>query len=389
MTRDPTDQNDGFPSSNSLEEWIDQQAVSEGVSKEELFQKLISSYWTVNEMSQLVDETDTNHGPSSRTGPPSTTSDKAESAPDQVTELRELVKDIEKELQTEVRRSNQIGARTSTLAERISEIENKLAEVESQSESQITEIRDELQSLETELTSDRKNLEADLSSKFDDLQTILKFLVEKTDEFDDQIANIKQDYYGTVEQIEEEQKLLQKLKQDASDVGSYTGECETCGTAIDVALLMDPHCSQCHSQLTGVKKEAAWWILSKTVITTKGGPEKQPRTDKENSRSSSSNKPSRDDLREELDTHSPQETGSKQPDLSSQTASKDVMDNGSDADDPSDLSLDLGSEDISQSPVPEDQASEKLPFGDLNDLTQDEEEDDRGEEEQGFEWNDD
>ena len=55
MSDDPLDNHDSSQTT-SFEEWIEQHAEAQGVSRQELFEQLVSSYWTVNEMAELIDE---------------------------------------------------------------------------------------------------------------------------------------------------------------------------------------------------------------------------------------------------------------------------------------------------------------------------------------------
>jgi len=55
MSDDFSDRRDG-PRTTSFEEWLEQQAESQGISRQELFERLVSSYWTLNELVQLLDD---------------------------------------------------------------------------------------------------------------------------------------------------------------------------------------------------------------------------------------------------------------------------------------------------------------------------------------------
>jgi len=58
---DSSDDWDADPPMNSFEEWLEQQTQDGDVSKEELFQQLLSAYWTLKEMGELLDETTQNN----------------------------------------------------------------------------------------------------------------------------------------------------------------------------------------------------------------------------------------------------------------------------------------------------------------------------------------
>ena len=59
MSNDRSRGDDEVSAGAPFEQWLERQAADEGISQEQLFERLVSSYWTLNEMEQLLGGSDT------------------------------------------------------------------------------------------------------------------------------------------------------------------------------------------------------------------------------------------------------------------------------------------------------------------------------------------
>jgi hypothetical protein len=233
MSDDFPDRGDNTPTTTSFEEWLDQQAASQGVSREELFEQLISSYWTLNEMMQLLDDSGgsdpgSEGTRSDRTGddrlgsvptvgrsggndpggaprgrdqsrsPRSTPPRETEQSPDddadddplaeQVEELRERVDSLQKTLEQEIDRGQSLDEFADTMANRLTRVETELEELASDSESAYEELGSEydslaerLDALETDLTDRQESLADEQASLEADQERIRTWLDSEFD----------------------------------------------------------------------------------------------------------------------------------------------------------------------------------------------------------------
>lgn len=264
---------------SEFEEWLDQQAVAEGISKDELFQQLISSYWTVNEMSELLGETDKGES----TAEPGVGDDSGSTRTDtseadlvtEVEELRERVAVLEDELATESEHSTRVVGTVKVLIDRVDELESQLSEVESVSDARTTELSEELDSVESSLTEEQAALRSRLDSEFSDLRVILEHLLAATDGLDDRIDELRRKHRSeigsirtAVEELQTERALFEQITEDAAEIGTNTARCADCSRSIDLGLLSRPYCPGCETRLVGVKEGTKWGFLSDPIAET-------------------------------------------------------------------------------------------------------------------------
>ncbi|MGQ4554365.1 hypothetical protein [Halobellus sp. GM3] len=338
MSDEFPDRGDGTPSTTSFEEWLDQQAKSQGISREELFDRLISSYWTLNEMMQLLDDSGgsdpgsdrsrsrssdddprsaprightpggdrSGRAPSgeSRTGTPPAGSglDPVESeeppsggrsgdapADDRIDALADRVESLTERLERETDRGQSLDEFADSLAARLTRIEADLDELEADAtsahdalESEHDALADRIESLEADLTdrqaslADEQRSLADeqqqvrrwLDSEFDSLQTILEYLVSQTDELDAHLSSAEERYEAELSRLRAERAALRSLKEEAAALGVRAGECESCGTEIDLGLLEHASCPDCDAPLSGVDARDRWLVFTDYVVTT-------------------------------------------------------------------------------------------------------------------------
>jgi predicted nucleic acid-binding Zn-ribbon protein len=320
MSNDIPDSGDGPSTTTSFEEWLDQHAATQGISREELFERLVSSYWTLNELMQLLDDSGSGNpsfgGASEPTdesgalpiGPertdPTAEAEHAgtdgsrndreaatdvEALAEELDTLGDRVDELQSTLEAEAERGRSLDQVTETIATRLAEVESELEGLASESEATRESLTREYESLservetieseldreretrateQRELATEQKEIRSRLDSEFDNLETILKYLVSQTDELGADLASAESRYEDALSRIRREQETLASLKRDAAAADAHAGECESCGETVDLDLLSRPYCPHCEEGLTGVEKQRKWLLFSDTLVTT-------------------------------------------------------------------------------------------------------------------------
>jgi len=322
MSDDFPDGRDGSPATTSFEEWLDRHAESQGVSRQELFERLVSSYWTLNEMVRLLG--DSGSGTSFADIPPGNDGDGSaptisgggadadEDAgrsrrrdqsdpstperggrgrrdggdPDRIAELRDRVEDLESRLDGERERGQSQDKALEAIADRLAGVEADLEEVARESESareslsaEYESMADRLDGIESEingrhkqLANGQERLRSRVDAEFDDLETILEYLVDRTDDLDAKLAAVEQRHDDELTRLRWEREALQSVMANAAERDAHAGECEVCGERVDLDLLAEPYCAACGSLLTGVEERSKWLLFSDVVVTAEEEP---------------------------------------------------------------------------------------------------------------------
>lgn len=337
MSDDSSDRRDSSPTTASFEEWLDQQAESQDISRQELFERLVSSYWTLNELVQLLDDSGNTTSladiyPGDGSDPPdgegagaapmiggsgadsdedrrrdrdrqerrrrdredrSRTREETAELRTQLEELHDRIDDLESELGDERERGQSQDGLIEALADRLSGIKADLSELESESasgreslssnqaalerrldglEADLTDLEGDLDGRQKQLASEQERLRSRLNSEFDELETILRYLVSQTDDLDAGLATVEQRHDEALSQLQWERSAMRSLLREASAHDAHVGECETCGADIDLDLLAEPYCSECDSLLTGIEEHDKWLFFSDIVVTAEETP---------------------------------------------------------------------------------------------------------------------
>ncbi|WP_435064835.1 hypothetical protein [Halobaculum sp. EA56] len=291
MADDSWDDRDLDPSADSLEEWLADQAKREGVSEEELFQRLLSSYWTLNEVTQLLQSADEDNlfGGSSDRGPPSSntqTGDKRSSSSHQREsesdvgsqsdeDFNERLGLLEAKLEAQIERGTELESQLRTVVDRIEAFETEIAEHESATLSELRQFNEELDAIESEVTDEQARIESRLDNEFEDLETILDHLLTTTDSLESQIDRIERQQrsktdalQSALEELQVDQLQLQRVMQDAAEIDTTTATCDNCEETIDLPLLTTPECYNCGRRLTGIEEETKWFLFGNPVAQT-------------------------------------------------------------------------------------------------------------------------
>lgn len=288
MSNDYSRQSSNLPVSDSVEEWLSHQAEKEDISREQLFGQLVSSYWTLNEMEELLG--------SSSEEELSVAQPSDDGSAEANEEMRERLAKVEEKMETEVERRQSLDMLAEMTAGRLTDVEETLdelaGEVEEVRESvdrkheSVAERADELEEeLEQEretraseqqmLAGEQDRIGSRLDSEFENLETILTYLVSRTDELEAGVSDIDSRQEEALTRLRRERDALNSIKREAADANVQSGECESCGETIDIGMLSQPYCPACEKMLTGVEEEQKWLFFSDIVVTTESESQKR------------------------------------------------------------------------------------------------------------------
>lgn len=260
MTDDPGDQDNKRFDSASSEEWVDKIAESEGLSREDVLERLISSYWTLKEMFRLMEQTEEDlegrAGPDdvdmSAAGRPSSPDFESfkEEVTDQLDSLRTDLDALESEVQEPDEATQRLGGQLESLEERLAD-------------------------LETELSGRQDSLSSRVDDEFENLEVILDYLIETTDDIDSRTAELSEAQRGLNRRWDERDRLAE-FKQRANRLGVRKASCGYCETSVDIAMLERPLCPQCDRYIVDVEPSKGWFGLGSNRLEVSDDP---PETD--------------------------------------------------------------------------------------------------------------
>lgn len=260
MTDDPGDQDNKRFDSASSEEWVDKIAESEGLSREDVLERLISSYWTLKEMFRLMEQTEDDlegrAGPDdvdmSAAGRPSSPDFEAfkEEVTDQLESLQTDLDALESEVQEPDEATRRLGGQLESLGERVADIE-------------------------ADLSGRQDSLSSRVDDEFENLEVILDYLIETTDEIDTRTAELSEAQRGLNRRLDERTRLAD-FKQRANRMGVRKANCGYCETSVDIAMLERPLCPQCDRFIVDVERNKGWFGLGSNRLEVSDDP---PETD--------------------------------------------------------------------------------------------------------------
>lgn len=219
--------------------WVASLSASKGASREEVLEQLISSYWTLHELLQVIEESgdDVNLYPSTDDDP----------APKPGTGGASLAGFAEADVDA--------GETSERLAERI----DVLAE----------DFEDRWETL----SEHQHAVEAYVTGEFDDVRTVLEYLIETTDALAERTEALLSEHVEATRRRRAERSVLVDLKNEAGRKGVTTADCDHCGTSVALGTLATPRCPQCASTFDGVVAKSGWLDFGPNRLTVADDPE--------------------------------------------------------------------------------------------------------------------
>lgn len=300
----------GFDS-DALEEWVTETAQQKGVSRQQLLDEILSSYWVLEELSGVVtDDSVTSDARSTDGQRPADhsqgTPHRSEAHPTpQTNEFSELKSELQglrgaiEELSTEtsgvdeeptdtnvstlegqltdlseavVDRQTETDRTVSELSEQLETVTNRLVEIETQLNNGISVSA--LREAVGENSSAHADLEGRIESEFDSIEKVLQHLLDTTDNIEYRLGAVSDSRQAALKPLQERNAMrdeLVELKQEALRHEIKTCVCDGCGQSIDLGLLERPTCPSCKKRFTGIST-GGWLPFSKATLQTTDQP---------------------------------------------------------------------------------------------------------------------
>lgn len=261
MSNESPERRDREIADSTFDGWVAQKAAERETSRERVLEQLLDSYWTLEQISQVMG----GRGDSSSLGDRSASTDRDDDRETNgtVTEYTELLDSVES-LQTELETASR---RHAALAEEVRSLSERLDDVEATQDA-VDGLAERVETVASSLEADQERLHARMDDEFDDLQTILEYLVETSERLDARVDETQQEYRAEIRELRTERDQLRRLREEAHDHGTHRADCEQCGATVDLTLLTTPECPNCMRHLTGVTAETNWWVLTSYTATT-------------------------------------------------------------------------------------------------------------------------
>jgi len=324
----------GFDS-DALERWVTETARQKGVSKQRLLDEILSSYWVLEELSEVVSDSQVTEKPShpeSRqpaepTEPtePADTHDPQHRPTDRATDSRgrsstaefsELKSELQEirsavdELSTPEAAASEADKQSETefsfLEDQLEDFSSAVVDHQTATESTVEAISERLDSVDDRLTAIESelqdgmsipelreavgetkhahdDLEARIESEFDSIEQVLQHLLDTTDNIEYRLGAVSDSRTEALKPFRarhDMQDALADLKQEAIRHGIDSCVCDSCGQSIDLGLLERPECPSCERRATGISK-ASWLPFSKPKLKT--APREQPQQESHSS----------------------------------------------------------------------------------------------------------
>lgn len=237
MTDDPADTRENQSETES-EEWLAKIAESEGLSRDEVVEQLVSSYWTLKEMHGMMEQTKEGRDAGRDVTPLDIEAVYAETLSESLDEIRERLERVEEELPDED--GNPLPGELEMLSQRIAAVEETLGDRHSELESRVDE-------------------------EFGNLATILDYLIETTDSLTDGLESLSREQEADRRRRVEEERLTE-LKRLASRLGVRSATCGYCSATVDIAVLPTPECPQCDRRFTDIEPGRRWFGLGSNTL---------------------------------------------------------------------------------------------------------------------------
>ena len=301
----------GFDS-DALEEWVAETASQKGVSKQELLDEILSSYWVLEELSGVVTDSEVANEPrqaesgpavepDDRTAPrgeSATTGSSTAEFSELKTELQGLRGAIE-ELSGDQREADDEtgGEELSALEGQLDDLSSAVVDRQTETDDTIERLDERLDSVDERLSTverrlsegpslsaleaaieqteaDHAELERRLESEFDSIEQVLQHLLDTTDNIEYRlgaVSDARQEALAPMREQFAKQAELADLKQEAIRHGVETADCGNCGQTIDLGLLEAPECPSCERRFTGITK-GGWLPFSNDTLQTTDRP---------------------------------------------------------------------------------------------------------------------
>ena len=303
----------GFDS-DALEEWVSETARQKGVSKQELLDEILSSYWVLEELSGVVTDSEVANEPRQAESQPTADPDNrgatgggpADDSRSSTAEFSELKAELQglrgaiEELsgeQTDADTDETGGEELSALEGQLDDLSTAVVDRQHETDDTLDQLTDRLDTVDERLSTverrlsegpslsaleaaieqteaDHAELERRLESEFDSIEQVLQHLLDTTDNIEYRlgaVSDARQEALAPMREQFVKQEELADLKQEAIRHGVEAADCDNCGQTIDLGLLEAPECPSCERRFTGITK-GGWLPFSNDKLQTTDRP---------------------------------------------------------------------------------------------------------------------
>lgn len=287
---------EGAVDADTLEEWLDTIADRHGLSHEQVLDQLISSHWTLNELSRVMEQTEgtgefgTVPGPGPRrTAGPGERGELEPTLSEQIGNLQDALERAAPESEASETRAeleevrdelDGLRADLAALADRVGDLETTVEDGDdAPTNGEFWTLVTEFASFKETVTDRQDALDARMDEAFANLETILAHLVDSTESVEAANESLREEWHDHRRAIRKRREQLVALKREANSRGVTEADCESCGTTVDLGLLEEPACPHCQTAFDDIEPASGWVGLGigSDVLTTTDRP--LPETD--------------------------------------------------------------------------------------------------------------
>ncbi len=218
MTNDTSTDDHGDAGSESFEQWLDQAAESKGVSKQEMMNQMLSSYWILDELTGLVNEAETiegdsQSGGSQRTGSPTesggtdpATEPEPAANPNSGDSMEETIREIHAAIRELLESQSAVGDRQSEDA-------SEAILQPSSFDGGVVSVVSDLQRQVGKFESKVKDTKADQKTQFERLSGELQLVLDRVNELErNQDRFVEEEELEDLVNVQEVRKELESLR---------------------------------------------------------------------------------------------------------------------------------------------------------------------------------
>lgn len=314
MGEQPADKGDEASVHEPVVAWLDEIGAAEGLTREETVEYLVSSYWQLKEVIDLLEGSDAAGGWTSGSGPGDTPdrppvqgiaddldrlSQHTEEPAADPTELQRVLSavddvatrlsDLETAIEAVAERDQGVAAPSiEDVDDRLEAAETQLADLEaalrslhgefanlrdeSVPKSTVAELADETEAFQDSITTRHETLRERVITEFDHIRTILTHLLE-TAEDDGPSEEAIADLQETLDAHLADRERLAAITRTANRMGLREADCDYCGHTVDLGLLESARCPNCEHAFSDVEATDGWFGLFRSgeLVTDTSG----------------------------------------------------------------------------------------------------------------------
>ena len=234
------------PSEADAREGLVESIATVEETPEAAIERLVSSYWTLTEMYDMLDEIGLD----------------AEIDPDDAA-MEETMFDDVPAAETVADDLEEVRDRLDRLETRVKESSETREEIEAD----LADLTQRVDAIGEQLRTRQSSLESRFDSELASLETILEYLIDTTEELDADVESLSGEFEA-VRRRRGEREQLADLRRSAIQVGVRSAACDQCGNTVDIGLLPSVNCPHCDRQFVDVDPADGWFAIGSDTLVT-------------------------------------------------------------------------------------------------------------------------